>query len=104
MPYVRKGLQGTKRGYSLAKGEGETWFLGGLGEVHALHREIAHTEVIVGDEALHGTRAVVNLNTSSVGLVGRRGTGIVFRVEEARDGRALGAGNPKVARSETEKY
>ena len=46
----------------------------------------------------------MNLNAGPVGLVGRRGSGIVFRVKEARDGRALGAGNPKVTRSTAEKY
>lgn len=45
----------------------------------------------------------MDLNLSSVGLMGRRGTGIVFGVEEARNGRALGAGDPEVARSEGDK-
>ena len=104
MPCVKKGVQWAKRGYSLAKGEGETWLLGGFSEIHALHREIAHAEDIVGNKALHGTGTIVDLNTSSVGIVGRRGAGIVLRVEEARNRRALGAGDPKVARSGTERY
>ena len=43
----KRGTQGVERGYVLAKGEGETWLLGSLSKVHALHREIAHLEVIV---------------------------------------------------------
>ena len=99
----KRGARGVERGHLLAKGEGETWFLGSLSEVHAFHGEIAHFEVVVRNEAFHGTRTVVNFEISSVGGVGRRGARIVFRVEEARDGRALGTGDPKVTRPKADK-
>ena len=90
----KSDTKGPKGGHLLAKGEGETWLLGCFGKVHIFHSEITHGENIVRDEALHGTRTVVDFNTGSVGLVGRRGTRIIFRVKEACNGRALGAGNP----------
>ena len=102
--YCEKGVQRAKRGDLLAKGKGKTWLLGSFGEVHTSHGEVTHAEIIVRDVALHGTGTIVDLKVSSVGLVGGRGTGIVFGVEEARDGRALGAGNPEVTRSKRDKY
>ena len=99
--YASKRGCRSQEGWLPAESESETWLLGSLGEVHLLHREITHGEDVVRDEAFHRTRAIADFNTSSVGLVGGRGTGIVFRVEETRDGCALGAGNPKVTRSTT---
>jgi len=74
----KRGVQGVERGDLLAKGEGKTWLLGSLSKVHAIHREVAHLENVVRNEAFHGTRTIVDLKISAVGCVGRRGTGIVF--------------------------
>ena len=53
----------------------------------------------MGDEALHGPRAILDGELGSVGLVGRGSGGVVLRVKEASDRGALGAGDPKVARA-----
>lgn len=92
-----------KRGYSLAKGEGEAWLFRGLGEVHVPHCEIAHREDIVRDKSLHRTRTIMDLKGSSIGLVGLGGIRIILLVEEARNRCALAAGNPKVTRSKRNK-
>lgn len=70
-------------GHSLSEGEGEARLLGCLGEQHILDLEVADGEVVLGDEALHGARAVTDLEGGAVALVGRRRARVVLGVQEA---------------------
>ena len=82
--------------YSLAERERETGLLGSLGKENIGHAEVTDGELVAGDEALHRARAILDRECGAVGLVRRRRTGVILGVEEARDRRALDAGNPEV--------
>lgn len=79
-----------------AEGEGQSWLFGGLGEVLTLDGEITDREVVVGDEALHGARAVVDLEARSIRLVGLGCGRIVLGVQVAGDATALLGWDPEV--------
>ncbi|KAI3486309.1 hypothetical protein L1887_50203 [Cichorium endivia] len=88
----------------LAKGERQAGLAGGLGEVLALDGEVADLEHVVRDNALHGARAVLDLELGAVLLVARRGGAVVLLVEEAGDGGALGGGHPEVRGARVEDH
>ena len=94
----------TQDAVKLAKGKRQTGLAGRLGKVLALDSEVANLENIVGDDALHGARAVLNLELGAVLLV-RRGSGaVVLLVEEAGDRRALGGRHPEVGGTRVEDH
>lgn len=67
----------TKDAIKAAKGKSKAGFAGGLGKVLILDLEVTDGENIVGYEASQATRAVMDLEVGSVGLVRRGGVGVV---------------------------
>lgn len=57
----------------LAEGESKTRLLCSLREVDAGNGEVANPESVLGDEALHGARSILDREVGAIGLVGRRG-------------------------------
>lgn len=84
--------------HSLSKGEGETRLLSSLSEVQVLDRKVTDSQDVPRHEALHRARAILDGELGTVRLVRRRSGRVILGVEEACNGRALGARHPEVAR------
>lgn len=54
---------------SLPEGKGEAWLLCCLCKVLALDGEIADVEYVIGNEPLHGTGSILDLELGAIGLV-----------------------------------
>jgi len=65
-----------------------------LSEALMLDFKITNFHVVLGDKATQASRAVANLERSTVLLIGRRAFRIVLAVQVASDRTALGRGNP----------
>lgn len=84
--------------YLLAERKRQAWLLRCLSEILVLDAEISDLQGILGHEALHRARTILDRELGSVHLVSRRGAGIVLGVEEACNRAALGAWDPEVTR------
>jgi hypothetical protein len=89
--------------YLLAEGERKARLLRGLSKYLILNGQVTDGQVVMGYKSLHGTRPIFDGESRSVWRVSRRSTRIVLRVKETRDGCALGARDPKIARTEGRK-
>lgn len=78
------------------KGKGQTGLLGSLGKVLALDLEVTDLDIIVGDETRQAAGSVVDLEFTTVLLVGGRGRRVVLGVEVAGNAAALLGRNPEV--------
>lgn len=54
---------------SLSEGKGEAWLLCCLCKVLVLDGEIADGEYVIGNEPLHGTGSILDLELGAIGLV-----------------------------------
>jgi hypothetical protein len=88
----------------LSEHESKSRLLGGLSKGLLLDLETCNGNNILGEETAHGTRTVLDAESSSIGNVGRTLGRVVFVVEVAGDDneRALGRRNPQVAGSSVE--
>lgn len=83
----------------LAESKGKTGLLHSLCKVLSLDGEITNGHGVLGDEALHRARAITDLEGRAVGLVRAGGAAVVLGVEEASNGCAALAGDPKIRRT-----
>lgn len=78
----------TQNTVEAAKGKGQTRLAGSLGKVLVLDLEVANVESVLGDETLHATRTVADLEVGAILLVRGRGGGVIFGVQVASDAAA----------------
>jgi hypothetical protein len=85
-----------------AESKGKTGLAGGLGKVLTLDLEVTNGESVLGDETLHATGAVADLEVGAVLLVRGRSGRIILLVQVASNAAARLAGNPKVGATSVE--
>lgn len=84
--------------YVLAKCKGKTRLFGGLSKQLVLDGDVTDSQGVLGYEAFHRARTILDLECRAVGLVGRGLGVIILVVKEACNGSALHTRDPEIAR------
>ena len=95
-PYISKCDITEYSLYLLSEGKRKARLLGSLSKVLVFKGDVTNGKGIARDKPLHGSRAILDGECSTIRLVGQRSSGVIFRVEKACNRGALGARNPEI--------
>jgi len=84
----------TQDAVELAESKGKTRLLGGFSKILVANSEVTYGELVLRDIALHRTRAILDGELGTIGLVCRGTAGLVLGMQETCDGVALRARDP----------